>query len=72
MKVQVTKEGIMLDDLVYRALGRQDDRLVEQTLGLNPGLAEIAGSPLPYGHEVEMPRFDPARPRIVETVKLWD
>lgn len=68
--VQVAQEDMTLDLLVWRALGRQDDQLVEQTLTLNPGLAGL-GPVLPIGTIVVLPEPPAARARLRETVKLW-
>lgn len=69
-RVMVAQDEMTLDLLVWRAFGRQDQQLVEQTLGLNPGLAS-AGTILPVGTEVTLPEPPAATARIRETVKLW-
>ncbi|CAM5764771.1 tail protein X [Bosea minatitlanensis] len=68
--VKVVQDAMTLDLLVWRALGRQDQRLVEQTLALNPGLAS-AGTILSVGTVVVLPEPPAATARIRETVKLW-
>lgn len=68
--VKVVQDLMPLDLLVWRALGQQDQQLVEQTLTLNPGLAS-AGTILPVGTVVQLPELQPARARLRETVKLW-
>lgn len=68
--VKVVQDEMTIDLLVWRALGRQDQQLVEQTLTLNPGLAAL-GTILPIGSVVELPELQPARARLRETVKLW-
>lgn len=68
--VTVVQDQMTVDLLVWRALGRQDQQLVEQTLELNPGLAS-AGVFLPIGTVVVLPELEPVRARLRETVKLW-
>jgi phage tail protein X len=68
--VKVAQDGMTLDLLVWRKFGRQDQRLVEQTLDLNPGLADL-GPILPVSTIVALPEPPAATARIRETVKLW-
>ena len=68
--VKVVQDDMTLDLLIWRAIGRQDGRLVEQTLALNPGLA-AAGTVLPIGTVVALPEAPAVKARLVETVKLW-
>ena len=63
--VQVAQDGMTLDLVVWRAFGRQDQGLVEQTLALNPGIAAV-GSILPIGTRVVLPQ-----PAKRNTVRLW-
>ncbi|WP_295045159.1 tail protein X [uncultured Paracoccus sp.] len=65
----VSEEGETVDRLVWRALGRQDGRLVPDTLHLNPGLAD-AGPTLPAGLVVRLPRD--VLPDAAKVVRLWD
>lgn len=64
----VSEDGETVDLLVWRALGRQDGRLVEQTLELNRGLAGF-GPTLPAGLTVALPR-EPV-PSEQAVVRLW-
>ncbi|MGO4287506.1 tail protein X, partial [Bosea sp. TAB14] len=41
MRVQVTRENMTLDLVVWEAFGRQDPGVVEQAFALNPGLAAL-------------------------------
>jgi phage tail protein X len=70
MRVLVSRDDMTVDLIVWQAIGRQDDRLVERTFELNPGLAAL-GPIVPVGTELELP--DPAaeRPPLRETVRLW-
>lgn len=70
MKVKVDRERMTVDLIVWRALGTQEDGVVEQTLAMNPGLAAL-GVFLPVGTELELPEPRPAVKRL-ETVRLWD
>lgn len=65
----VSEEGETVDRLVWRVFGRQDGRLVELTLDLNPGLA-AAGPILAGGRRVLLPD-EPAVPEQ-PLVRLWD
>lgn len=63
------RQGDTIDQLCWRHLGTTRD-VVEQTLELNPRLADI-GPVLPHGTIVELPDAPitaPASP----TVSLWD
>lgn len=62
------REGEALDAILWRARGRTAG-LVEQTLQLNPGLAEL-GPTLPAGTPITLPEPTSAQP-VRETVKLW-
>lgn len=73
-RVSVTKEGLMLDQLVLAATGSETDGRVEEALALNPGLADelaSAGHRLDLGRALTLPEAT-ARPALVRTVKLWD
>lgn len=67
--VKVTREDMTLDLVVWKALGRQDDLLVERTLELNPGVASL-GVVLPVGTVIELPELT-ERSEPAETVRLW-
>lgn len=64
----LTLDGEPLDLVLWRNRGRTQG-LVEQTLGLNPGLADF-GAVLPGGRPVLLPSAAAAQP-VRETVKLW-
>lgn len=68
--VQVAQDGMTLDLLVWRAFGRQDQGLVEQTLALNPGIAAV-GSILPIGTRVVLPPSQAAQTAKRNSVRLW-
>ena len=68
MKVQAQQHDTV-DALCWRYLGTTLD-VVEQTLELNPGLADH-GPVLPHGLVVELPQAAPA-PAAKPTTKLWD
>lgn len=70
MRVQVTREAMTLDLVVWEAFGRQDPGVVEQAFELNPGLAEL-GPFLPVGTVVELPEPQAPKPLLRETVMLW-
>lgn len=70
MRVQVTRDAMTLELVVWAALGRQDDGVVEETFALNPGLAAL-GAILPVGTFVELPEPQAPKPALRETVQLW-
>lgn len=70
MRVQVTRENMTLELVVWAALGSQDDGVVEQAFALNPGLAAL-GVFIPVGTFVELPEPQAAKPALRETVQLW-
>jgi phage tail protein X len=67
--VKVAREDMTLDLVVWQALGRQDDQLVERTLDLNPGIGAL-GDILPVGTIVALPELA-RRSEPSETVRLW-
>lgn len=71
MTATVAQFDMTLDLLVYSVFGRQDDRLVERTLALNPGLA-AHGVILPVGTVVTLPDREAPRPAKRDSIKLWD
>lgn len=74
MRVEVTRLGLMLDQLVFEVLGFDNNGTVEETLRLNPGLAATLranGNMLPLGHVVSLPEPNSIRP-VDTTIKLWD
>lgn len=66
--VAVSMQGDTLDALCWRHLGRTQG-VVEATLKLNPGLADM-GLVLPTGTSVKLAR--PASSKTQTTVQLWD
>ncbi|MGO4735993.1 tail protein X [Bosea sp. 2KB_26] len=70
MRVQVRKDGMTLDLVVWQALDRLDPGVVEAVLALNPGIADL-GAVLPVGTFVELPEPQAPQPRLRETVVLW-
>ena len=70
MRVQVTRDNMTLDLVVWQAFGRQDAGVVEAALELNPGIADL-GAFLPVGTTVELPEPQAAKPPLRETVMLW-
>lgn len=70
MRVEVTRENMTLDLVIWQAFGRQDAGTVEAALGLNPGLADL-GAFLPVGTIVELPEPQAEKPALLETVMLW-
>ncbi len=66
--VAVSLQGDTVDALCWRHLGRTHG-VVEATLQLNPGLADL-GLVLPTGTSVKLAR--PASSKTKTTVQLWD
>lgn len=58
-----------VDAICHRAYG-YTQRVVEQTLAANPGLADL-GPVLPQGTPITLPA-QPAQPQQQNTVNLWD
>ena len=54
MTIFLTKQGDMLDDIVYRFYGDTDKRVVERVLEYNRGLADY-GPTLPAGLSIRLP-----------------
>ena len=74
MRVEVTRQGIMLDQLVNEVLGFDNGGVVERTLDLNPGLAALLkahDNTLPLGLVVVLPEPGEVKSRDV-SIKLWD
>jgi phage tail protein X len=69
MEIYRTKDGDVLDDIVARYYGDQENRIVELVLEANPGLADL-GPIMPAGVDVVMPERPPVVAR--RTTKLWD
>ena len=70
MRVQVTRDEMTLDLIVWTVFGRQDPGVVEQAFDLNPGLAAL-GAVIPVGTYVELPEPQAPKPALRETVQLW-
>ncbi len=68
--IVLARQGDTLDAICWRELGRTES-VVEQTLALNPGLADL-GPTIPAGTEVTLPEISALVPVERETVKLWD
>ena len=65
------QQGDTVDLLCWRYLGSTTG-LVEQTLELNPGLAQL-GLVLPHGTAVDLPEVSSTtNAAAVATVQLWD
>lgn len=62
-------QGETLDALCQRVLGSTAG-VTEQTLALNPGLADL-GPVLPHGTLVALPDEQTAAPAIADTIQLW-
>ena len=69
MNEETSIDGDTLDQIIYRALGRVNEQLLDETYALNPELSEY-GPVLPEGVVVLLP---PAPTAIaVPTIHLWD
>lgn len=68
--IVTARDGDTVDLICWRVFGRTD-RITEQVLALNRGLAAL-GPTLPAGTPVTLPELAQAAPAIRETVKLWD
>ncbi|WP_314190273.1 tail protein X [Paracoccus yeei] len=68
MRYYRSKDGDTVDCIAWAVYGRQDGRLVEGMLEVNPGLA-ARGDVLPPGLLVAIP--DEPAPAVVEGVRLW-
>lgn len=68
--VVTTADGDVLDYLVWRHYGRQDDRLVEAVLAANHGLCE-RGAVLGAGLEILLPPSPPRRRKVRTIRRFW-
>jgi phage tail protein X len=68
--ITVKGEGISLDLLLWRKFGVRGRELVEVTLGLNPGLADL-GAFLPLGTVVVVPPLPAKSTLPVKLVTLF-
>lgn len=69
-RARVERDDMTVDLIVWRHFGRQDDRLVERTFEINPGLAAM-GDFLPVGTEFNLPEPPALAPPQIETVRLF-
>jgi phage tail protein X len=67
----VDQDYTMLDSMIWRRHRRRTPGLVEKTLELNPGLADL-GPILPIGTRVLIPLDRPNAVTTLPLVKLWD
>lgn len=65
----VTSEGDQVDAIAASYYGSTANRVAEQVLEANPGLAEY-GPQLPAGLRITLP--DIAKPAQQQGVRLWD
>lgn len=65
----LSSEGDVLDAVIWRHYGRQDQGALELVLEANPGLADL-GPILPPGLSILLPAIPDAQPR--DGVRLWD
>lgn len=73
METVKARAGDTLEQLVYRALGRQDDEALTAVLDVNSGLADH-GLVLPAGLVVNLPDMaeEPAVTQLKRLQELWD
>lgn len=64
----VAREGETLDYIAWKYYGSTENRVVEQVLEVNPGLADL-GPELPAGQVVLLP--DIAKPAELQGIRLW-
>lgn len=64
-----TKDGEILDEIVWRHYGNQVAGALETVLEANPGLAD-KGPVLPIATLVQLPVI--ATPKEAQSVRLWD
>ncbi len=66
----ITKQGDVLDDVVWRQYGVGTWSVVQQVLDANPGLADH-GAVLPAGLVVTLPEIENPT-TTTKSVSLWD
>jgi phage tail protein X len=66
--IAYARQNDTVDAICYRTFGLTAG-MVELTLELNPGLADL-GTVLPEGTEVELPQIQ-SQPATAPSVKLW-
>lgn len=69
-KVTVMGEDLTVSLICWRRFKRPMPGLVELTLDINPGLAEL-GHYLPVGTVFLLPIPAPRKPVVLDPVKLW-
>lgn len=69
MSTYVTRAGDTVDYVAWKFYGSTDNRVTEQVLEANPGLAD-QGAVLPAGMTITLPEI--SAPAKTTGVKLWD
>jgi phage tail protein X len=64
-----SRDGDIVQQLLWIALGRDDDEAEEALYALNPGI-ELYGPVLPAGVEIELPELSESPAEQV--VNIWD
>lgn len=64
-----TRDGDTVDFVAWKYYGATDNRVVEQVLEANPGLAD-RGAILPGGIEIVLPEI--SKPATQKGIRLWD
>lgn len=64
-----TRDGDTVDFVAWKFYGATDNRVVEQVLEANPGLAD-RGAILPGGVEIVLPEI--SKPATHKGIRLWD
>jgi phage tail protein X len=67
----VSGDRNVIDLLLWRRYHREIPGLLEQTLDMNPGLADY-GAFIPSGTKVVLPVAQPTAQTRLKLVKLWD
>lgn len=63
-----SKDGDVVDAVVWQYYGRQDSGIVETVLEANPGLADLGGV-LSAGVQIVLPEIE--TPAQQQVVRLW-
>lgn len=69
-RYEIEGEFVSVDLIVWRRYKRKTPGLVEATLDLNPGVADL-GPFIPRGTEVTIPVDKPATPERATLIRLW-
>lgn len=69
-RIKVMGDDLTVSLIVWRRFKRPMPGLVEQTLDINPGLADL-GHYLPVGTEFLLPIPTPRPKAILNPIKLW-